>query len=822
MASQYDNPNPQFAKYTPAYDVNTYAQIGMAKQAQYDQNVQKIEGTLDKIAGVELIRDVDKEHLQTKLDDITTKINNLAGADWGNQRMVSQVGSMASEIYRDQDIQNAVASTHKIKSYYNGVRELTSKNPEKYPAQAKYRDDQYIQKYYNDQTPGAIYNGPSSPSIYQDYRKPLTDMLKELDPNVTTNINENGKFEYVISKSSLVSPDTIKNAVNSFFQVNPQYQDAVQMDSDYEFRNHTPDDINKAIGGYIDTVKQHFDSINKNIQTQIDANPNNADLVTKYRKILAENEGNLRETIQGLTSASDSAKKYTLFRNSITNDAIIRYQKQNIESEVKETPLANRYVEFLKAGLDPSTGEPLDVNSPLYHVSQKVKESTTPGFGYDVQGGAPSEEAKYSLDKNHDNIKSLETQQLGITSRLKQTYFNSLKESGSNLTPQQKDAQFTAYIAAQEDAIAKGNSPSKDYLDYKKQQRQIGLQIDALQELQNKTAEEATAAFPITNNKGITVNIQNYSPDGTPTGRGLYILPNSYFSTTFKKFNDDVNKLTQQINEQSTERSQRYDAEKTAKNTILEKYKSSPEFYRLKELVNNPNEYSKVVDGIIKPINNVLDKRVEYQNKLLADRGIGYAPKINIFSETGEKVQPLRRIIKQEVVNQGLEDIKDEEKIKPIGSYVDITGQQYITFSVEGKEGTQQVKFTGSQQIVPYISPYGWLQKTVDLTGSTPSSGPNTMTTDDGKLRYKIVKGYSGGYAIKVLDGANAIDIKYDSTTSLPNPNSVDVIVQSLNNVSNSIDPFTGQKYTREDLVYTLTHSQPEVKDYYTKKYNSQ
>ena len=56
----------QFNPYIPQLPVDAMVKVGMQKQAQYDQGVQKIQGYVDNIAGMDVIRDVDKQLLQSK------------------------------------------------------------------------------------------------------------------------------------------------------------------------------------------------------------------------------------------------------------------------------------------------------------------------------------------------------------------------------------------------------------------------------------------------------------------------------------------------------------------------------------------------------------------------------------------------------------------------------------------------------------------------------------------------------------------------------------------------------------------------------------
>jgi hypothetical protein len=85
--------------------------VGMQKQAQYEQGVQKIQQSIDNVAGMDVLRDVDKNYLQTKLNELGNNLKYVAAGDFSNFQLVNSVSGMAKQIGRDETVQNAVSST---------------------------------------------------------------------------------------------------------------------------------------------------------------------------------------------------------------------------------------------------------------------------------------------------------------------------------------------------------------------------------------------------------------------------------------------------------------------------------------------------------------------------------------------------------------------------------------------------------------------------------------------------------------------------------------------------------------------------------------
>ena len=117
----------QFNPYVSQLPIDAMVKVGMYKQAQYDQGVQKVQSYIDNVAGLDVYRDVDKAYLQTKLNDLGGKLKTVAAGDFSNQQLVNSVGGMASEIIKDEGIQNAVYSTANLKKQMQVIEAAKAK-----------------------------------------------------------------------------------------------------------------------------------------------------------------------------------------------------------------------------------------------------------------------------------------------------------------------------------------------------------------------------------------------------------------------------------------------------------------------------------------------------------------------------------------------------------------------------------------------------------------------------------------------------------------------------------------------------------------------
>jgi len=114
MAS-YTDAITKFNPYVEQLPVDAMAQVGMYKQGKYDEGVQKIQGYIDNIAGLDVVKPLHKQYLQSKLNELGSNLRKVAGGDFSNFQLVNSVGGMATQIVKDPTIQNAVYSTKVVR-----------------------------------------------------------------------------------------------------------------------------------------------------------------------------------------------------------------------------------------------------------------------------------------------------------------------------------------------------------------------------------------------------------------------------------------------------------------------------------------------------------------------------------------------------------------------------------------------------------------------------------------------------------------------------------------------------------------------------------
>jgi hypothetical protein len=149
----------------------------MYKQQKYDEGVQKIQGYIDNIAGLDVAKGPQKEYLQSKLNELGSNLKAVAAGDFSNQQVVNSVGGMATQLIKDPIIQSAVSSTQRIRK---GVGEL--EEARKSGKSHKNNEDKFnseVNDWLNDGSLESSFLGQYTP--YTDYRKKEIELAKEIE-----------------------------------------------------------------------------------------------------------------------------------------------------------------------------------------------------------------------------------------------------------------------------------------------------------------------------------------------------------------------------------------------------------------------------------------------------------------------------------------------------------------------------------------------------------------------------------------------------------------------------------------------------------------
>ena len=252
MASYKDSPNINFKPYVQTLPVEAMAKVGMYKQQRYDQGVEKIQKSIDNIAGLDIVRPEDKQYLQSKLNQLGGQLTNVAGGDFSNFALVSSVNGMTNQIVKDPGIMNAVSNTARYKKDLEAVEKLNSEGKWSPSNQAAFQKD--VNKWFDNPSQDSKYSANTSP--YVDVTKDSVAIIKALASKVTTSdvaVEKDSKGNYIIydaitrRKVEGISKERIASALKT--GLSPQAYRQLAIDGQYKYSGTSPDqyisDINE-------------------------------------------------------------------------------------------------------------------------------------------------------------------------------------------------------------------------------------------------------------------------------------------------------------------------------------------------------------------------------------------------------------------------------------------------------------------------------------------------------------------------------------------------------------------------------------------------
>lgn len=172
MAS-YVDAITQYNPYVNQIPTEAYTKVGMLKQQLYETGVQKVQDSIDYIAGLDIANEGGRQYLKSRIGELTKKLNKYSQVDFSNPNNVSQLTSLAKPLYQDENIVNDVINTGVYRKWYKDANE--SYKAGKMELGQFTRESLDANQWLNSGVAGDVYTGRSTPNT--STRKDLTDRI---------------------------------------------------------------------------------------------------------------------------------------------------------------------------------------------------------------------------------------------------------------------------------------------------------------------------------------------------------------------------------------------------------------------------------------------------------------------------------------------------------------------------------------------------------------------------------------------------------------------------------------------------------------------
>lgn len=247
---------PQFNPYIQQLPVEAMVTVGMEKQQRYDQGIQRIQSQIDQVAGLSIVRPQDKEYLQSKLNELGTKLKTVAAGDFSNYQLVNSVAGMASTIMKDPVVLAGVQSTQNIKNNEKLMEEARQKN-ELNPANLDFYNKK-LSAYessplVDEKGKPIVFNAKYDP--FFDVDKFTRETFEAVKPDgfsydeIFTK-DEKGNTVYSPTMTRLKKegrfPQKVKETIDQIFS-DPRVAQQLQITGEYNYKGYSPEMMKQKI-----------------------------------------------------------------------------------------------------------------------------------------------------------------------------------------------------------------------------------------------------------------------------------------------------------------------------------------------------------------------------------------------------------------------------------------------------------------------------------------------------------------------------------------------------------------------------------------------
>jgi hypothetical protein len=347
MASFTDDPRQlgNFTPYIETLPAESLAQVGMIKQQQFDQGVQKVQGQVDMLTSLPIAKDEVKSYVQTKLGQLKEGVTkNLAG-DFSDARITNQIGGAARIIARDPIVQNGVTSTARMQAAQSQMQEAIKAGKSAPQNEASLNES--IGSWLNDGQIDTQFTGSYSPHV--DYIDKLTKTFKDMnqgeDIDKDAFIYENGerKVNPVLFKG--VGPKRIQDAWN-LVSSQPDVQNQLKIDGWYRYNGVTPNELGHYLQESTQRIKDNIGQAINALKAKIAMGSTDTTLsaqIEQYKQMDIDRTKSYENINAILHGKNPESAKTELVKEQTLNDFIGAHAFQTMEkSPLWETSMQQK------------------------------------------------------------------------------------------------------------------------------------------------------------------------------------------------------------------------------------------------------------------------------------------------------------------------------------------------------------------------------------------------------------------------------------------------------------------------------------------------
>jgi hypothetical protein len=501
---------PEFNPYVAQLPVEAMVKVGMEKQRRYDEGIQKIQSNIDQIAGLDVVRDVDRAYLQSKINTLGNNLKGFMAADFSDYQMVNTVSGMTGQVAKDQNVQNAVISTAKFR------KETEVMEAAKRAGKSSVQNETFFTHEANEwlSSPELKSKYTGAYVEYTDIDKKLRDVadkVHELDNSIDIPYKRDNAGNVIVGPGGKPIIDDAmlriktkgkpaeKLLSNFYSSLNENDQRQLHIDSWYHYRSATPDTFKRdVITNYNDQRKMLSDGI-VNMNAELLTNPNLSTAqkgaiqakINDDHTLLSNGtlEQNLNNQLAQIDKGNIEEYKYKIYTQKYLTDLANNMSYQSIQQSYETNPyfqadMEKRRLQFSydNANREQSNFEKtFGFNTYKFQVETSMKQAELNLKAQEALGSQPIVTAsRISTNINPPSLIDVNKDIQGIKENLAELnkQYAPLLTNATLNTPEKKKAYL--------DDIAKNYSTDPGYLskvkdnnlkDYLEQRRLLEIQL---------------------------------------------------------------------------------------------------------------------------------------------------------------------------------------------------------------------------------------------------------------------------------------------------------------------------------------------------------
>lgn len=247
MASAYSQPT-EYIQYQPQFNKELLNQVMGVKQQTYDFNRERIQQTLNRVVGLDVMKGEDQDYLYGRIQAIADEVNRYGMGDLSSNSRADYLNSYISQI-ADDKVHNAYAGTLAVRNIYAEAE--AAKEDGTYNEDNLAFSLQAAQSWLADGQVGSEYKGNSDYTPYTDLDALFMDKIKEIEPSAYLYKTPAGDYTFYTESGERISPERVRAAINSTIMSNPNAAKQVEVNAWAQYGQATDQEMMGIYDEYV-------------------------------------------------------------------------------------------------------------------------------------------------------------------------------------------------------------------------------------------------------------------------------------------------------------------------------------------------------------------------------------------------------------------------------------------------------------------------------------------------------------------------------------------------------------------------------------------